>query len=1563
MAITFTEDDFTESETPASPLKFSEADFAPKQNTDSLRATPVLTRARQFVEDLAPSLLSTQGTALEPDRPQGFIPKLIQGLSTSPLQEIPRIPHKEGASIPAQVGAGAVDVLQGTAEFLTSPVGVATLATAGAGPAASRLVAGGFAPIMAKQSYDKLSEAVREGDWRAGTEGVLIGAMGGLGAKHALTTPKVKIKPSDVRALDESVAREKGAREKFYPEDFEAPKAEPLKPKEAVAEIPTEVVSEPVVVEPKVATDIISEVKADISPRGDTNMAGDFWKKRFKDAPDDQLVEFLKWTRTKESPPWVSRFVGDHAADALRARGVPVDSTAWQAEIFQGIKPPKVEPVAEVPKEASDAALNLRGAEKRLRRALRQEPTDVEAAQKARDDAQVDFEAIAQKTGLTEEVYRSLKEITEKTDTSQMPEVLAAEAPKVEEPQITAPVAELEGVGSVYESTHKGNPVWMVQESPKRGFGDSIWETRDAADASARITKMNAASRAETMARLEKEKAAVEKSKVEMSDFDGFEKGMTPLQRGKLVSTLSESKFNYKGTAISRRDLIRKLVEEGRTVKVIDGERVLSTPDGENFMGAKTLTKAGLDYADHLVSLKSEIQNIALETPKTPIETINTAPKVKVSAPEGSTTIRATDSKGRVATQSMDAFKGTNPLQGADIVKIEAGTMDKGGKFKPIKGEVGISHVEKPAPKMAEGLESWADDVIKKARGRVSSGLDPELITAYAVKGAAVIVRGVYEAGAWAAEMVREYGDEIREHLPEIRRRANELIDNNFQGVDMPARLDPKMGERAHPKMVDASSKISNDVRLRQGPRLYERRSNEGDAAAARKILEESGIESAERMYRDPNSEMPGSVRTMLGDEIVDFYGRQEQLAAMTGDKVAERKAFEAQSEFLEDVTTRSTDVAQSLQAYKRWGKASISVVMAKAKQVIEKADGEFKPEVADSIKKQHQKIKDAPEGFQKTREEIELANIIAKAAGVKWWDLPLAMWYANILTGVTTHAVNVVSAASNFGMNIAIEAMKNPSDAPGLAQAAVRGGRKGLTEAREVWETGKVTGSRLQKAEALRTLELHTFKGLMKPFNLLKYNGRLMSAEDLILFKGAEEARAFSAARKIGRKEGLSGVELERRVVEVMGHTKERLAEAREQAKSEDLTGRDFKRRVDELVEMSRPDSLKVDARDWALKTTFNQKPAGFLGAVADGINQVATKYPATRLVVPFTNIVANVMNSGLDYFPPTSAWRAIRASGKNGKLDGKPVTDKSLIVDQWIKAGAGTAAISVLGLLAAKFSNDPDPTFAITGNGPDSVGHKRQLAERGWIPNSIKVGNKYYSYAWSPMAYPMAVLGNYMDAVKYKQIDKTDLDNRLAYAMGASARVVLEQGFLSGISDLIEFLQRDSPKKSSEKMARWMTKTASSVVVPNLVRQIDRIFDPTVYDAKTVKANLYASVPFVRRLNKPALNVLGQPVQRFVSERFLSEGRADPVWKLLADKNVWVSTPDRDTLVNEVPLSDDEYYRYVELSGKDIHQWIGEYTEAIKEADDKEASRILRKLTDVARDRAKAVIQSERK
>ena len=62
-----------------------------------------------------------------------------------------------------------------------------------------------------------------------------------------------------------------------------------------------------------------------------------------------------------------------------------------------------------------------------------------------------------------------------------------------------------------------------------------------------------------------------------------------------------------------------------------------------------------------------------------------------------------------------------------------------------------------------------------------------------------------------------------------------------------------------------------------------------------------------------------------------------------------------------------------------------------------------------------------------------------------------------------------------------------------------------------------------------------------------------------------------------------------------------------------------------------------------------------------------------------------------------------------------------------------------------------------------------------------------------------------------------------------------------------------------------------ASSFVLPNLVRQLDTLFDPTKTKISDLNSMYQQSVPFARREGYPDLDMYGQDVQR-------SEG---PLWR----------------------------------------------------------------------------------
>lgn len=87
---------------------------------------------------------------------------------------------------------------------------------------------------------------------------------------------------------------------------------------------------------------------------------------------------------------------------------------------------------------------------------------------------------------------------------------------------------------------------------------------------------------------------------------------------------------------------------------------------------------------------------------------------------------------------------------------------------------VPVESLKQPVPESGfltgSKLEAWANKKI--GEGRILTGLDPELLAAFAVKGAAILERGVRDFARWSGEMVKQFGESIRPHLDSIYREA-----------------------------------------------------------------------------------------------------------------------------------------------------------------------------------------------------------------------------------------------------------------------------------------------------------------------------------------------------------------------------------------------------------------------------------------------------------------------------------------------------------------------------------------------------------------------------------------------------------------------------------------------------------------------------------------------------------------------------------------------------------------------------------------------------------------------
>ena len=563
-------------------------------------------------------------------------------------------------------------------------------------------------------------------------------------------------------------------------------------------------------------------------------------------------------------------------------------------------------------------------------------------------------------------------------------------------------------------------------------------------------------------------------------------------------------------------------------------------------------------------------------------------------------------------------------------------------------------------------------------------------------------------------------------------------------------------------------------------------------------------------------------------------------------------------------------------------------------------------------------------------RVSVEFLNALEQAAGIDPLDLSLGFYVTNLLTGIPTHVANTsanfFAAIANAGIQMELAIAEGRyDDIPAAIEAAAVGLKKALPQAGQVMRTGILPAVRQGQARALRPMELAQFgtrggvplrdtgylsRGAKwalesypaKILNLWKLNGRAMAAEDLLAFTPAMEVQRVLLARRVARAEGLRGEALRNRVAGL-------------------LTDAD-------------PAQVE-DAREFALRVVNSATPYGLVGAVVNLINQAkGSEHRALRgaanIVAPVLTIPMNAFNESLNY-TPVGLWRR-RSSVTN--LLGRDVKNLSLEQQQDLraellaKALTGTLFLTATALMFAQFLDDDDPALALYGTGPQDMTDNKGWRERGALPHSLKVGNTYFSFALTPIAAPLSALGNWFDRERdariYGKKRSDSLGTQAGVAILSSLDVLFEQPFMVGFVDLFRLAgnTQGSDETKVRSGFRRAAKTASSFVVPNEVRNIDRYFDPKVYPVRDLEGALISSVPFVRGMGgKPALNALGQPIESQPFHRFLSQQASDPLIRGLDAKGAWPTVLDDRNKVwpaKRRAMTEGEFYSYQAETGK---------------------------------------------
>jgi hypothetical protein len=648
----------------------------------------------------------------------------------------------------------------------------------------------------------------------------------------------------------------------------------------------------------------------------------------------------------------------------------------------------------------------------------------------------------------------------------------------------------------------------------------------------------------------------------------------------------------------------------------------------------------------------------------------------------------------------------------------------------------------------------------------------------------------------------------------------------------------------------------------------------------------------------------------------------------------------------------------------------------------------------------------------QKTEDPIKkrkaIEDLLAYQANIKGtsiMEFVTAVWYANILSGYNTQAVNFGANALNTAILFGNLVAQNPKNVKFIGKGLIEGIKRGFLEGREVLRTGysPIKG----KAEIPTLLERKDFSksvaNLPKPIlklvnyaSYLKYVRRLMVAADVIFFEGQKEMRAYQQAMKQASLENKENPSLNQfdRAIELVGKSDIQLQNIQERVELEfdreldeinnsNLSNKekeavikqaeiDKKRRTFDLIEQNRSSDMIRESAEFATQGTYNYPPQGALGAVAAGINQIIRYIPVVRYAIPFTNIIANVANETLNYTP--AAFFMLKKGGiVPYKLS--PLTEQQR-TDLLYKGIIGTTLMSTVFLLTQLKGDDDEPILEITANGTGDYAKNYTLQDAGWQPYSLrfKMPNGEYtgwiSYQYSPLVTALGYVGNINDLMKYTDADEETIISLMTTSAGMTTASFFQGTFLTGLDDFASaVLDPRSVGKGQQVMEKILNAGVSAtraLLIPNLFSQVSQSVQKITNDYKketreTIMGKFLQDIPYARDIYFNKINILGDPISPD-TDKFYSANKPNKVIDLLIEKKKVFGAINRKaeeiydiTLGKQRALTDEEFFEYSKEKGQFIKNALLEdydkFSKMTSSEFGKELASIKKKATESAR------------
>lgn len=284
----------------------------------------------------------------------------------------------------------------------------------------------------------------------------------------------------------------------------------------------------------------------------------------------------------------------------------------------------------------------------------------------------------------------------------------------------------------------------------------------------------------------------------------------------------------------------------------------------------------------------------------------------------------------------------------------------------------------------------------------------------------------------------------------------------------------------------------------------------------------------------------------------------------------------------------------------------------------------------------------------------------------------------------------------------------------------------------------------------------------------------------------------------------------------------------------------------VREFMENPPTNAIKA-ADDYTKYVTFQNS----LGPRGQRFQLALRSTPILSVLAPFVRTPVNIFTAGILDRSPIALFRgkfyeAMRAGGRERDMMLARVT-----------MGSATSAVVASYVL--------DGT--ITGAGPSNPEARAILEKSGWQPYSIRVGDKYVSYARAePLAFVIGATADAAEILSYINSDVEGLEDESEQVSNAIAAVIIgianntmSKTYVRGIADFTEMLS--DPQRYFASWSRNMV--PAFIPYSQFRRQAGQIQDPYLREAWSIMDAIKAGsgIPGYSESLPPRRDLFGEP------------------------------------------------------------------------------------------------------